>query len=317
MYNEKLIPKEKSKNYKTLAGWITRGCFPNAVIIEGTSGTGRHKIADLFAESVLCESQIKPCGNCRQCLKVEKHIHPDILYFEGEGGAKSFHIDKVRKIREEAWVSPNDADSKIFILERAEELTVQAQNALLKVIEEPPDNVYFVFICQNKNGLLSTILSRSVVLSTQPPSKSEALEILCGALPGKTKSECAYALERCIYNPDAAKEYLESEETRAVYDSANDMWQSFVKHDIIRSISIASKYEKDKQGFLKQLEILREITSEKLINCEKKNAGGLSLLQLAQILDIIDEMIGAIRTNANLLLVTTIFVSKVSRIIRH
>ena len=89
----------------------------------------------------------------------------DIKVYEGSGAARSFHIDVVREIRMDAYIRPNESDRKVYLLMGAQNLSEQAQNALLKILEEPPSYVLFLLVCKDKSALLPTVLSRAMLLS--------------------------------------------------------------------------------------------------------------------------------------------------------
>ena len=99
------------------------------------------------------------------CQKLTQGSHPDVFRVIGTGSSRSLHIDVIRNIRQDAYVIPNEAQYKIYIIENAEMMTEQAQNALLKILEEPPSYAVFVLTCSSSSSLLLTILSRSQVIS--------------------------------------------------------------------------------------------------------------------------------------------------------
>lgn len=125
----------------------------------------RRKTAKMLAKSMLCENRAddgEPCGNCNCCKKVDAGTHPDCIYFSD--GEKTKVAD-VRKIEEEAYLSTNEADSKVFILEDADGYNDKCQNALLKIVEEPPKGVKFILTASSVSAILPTVRSRVCVLS--------------------------------------------------------------------------------------------------------------------------------------------------------
>ena len=101
----------------------------------------------------------------------------------GEGAARSFHIDTVRALREDAYILPNEAPRRVFLLAEAQNMTEQAQNALLKILEEPPASALFLLTCENRGQLLETIRSRVVTLSLSGVAEEESVTILGALLP--------------------------------------------------------------------------------------------------------------------------------------
>jgi len=134
--------------------------IPNSILFYGEAGVGKKVITRYFATKLLCLNENKPCGICRNCVNIEKNIHPDVIWCEHSGKLQGFSVETVRNICSEAYIRPNDGDKKIYIFSDADYITKQAQNSLLKLIEEPPEFAYFVFTSTTKDIFLKTILSR-------------------------------------------------------------------------------------------------------------------------------------------------------------
>ena len=169
--------------------------LPHAIILEGEKGLGKHTLALLIASALLCQIEEPPCLSCTVCANVSRHNHPDVLYYESEKHTKdSFKIDTIRSIRELAFIRPNQSESKVFILGEADLMNAAAQNALLKVLEEPPQYVYFILLCERKSAFLETILSRCTVYTLERVSDATAFEAVRQLLPGPTEAE----IKKCI-----------------------------------------------------------------------------------------------------------------------
>lgn len=148
---------------QTLSGVLSVGRLFHAVLLEGESGCGKKTLARIIAAGALCQcNSDKPCGECPSCKKAFSLSHPDILFY-GSQSNRSFHIDTVREIRSAAYVAPNESEKKVIILGDVHNMTIQAQNALLKIFEEPPEHVIFILTCDNITKLLPTITSRAVI----------------------------------------------------------------------------------------------------------------------------------------------------------
>lgn len=138
--------------------------FPHAVIIEGGSAEERLSLANKIAAALVCVSGATvPCGECSACRKVAADSHADILLYSVEDKPKAFKVDIVREIRNKAYIVPNEAERKVFILENSHTMGVEGQNAILKILEEPPSYVNFILLCSSKSGFLPTVLSRATV----------------------------------------------------------------------------------------------------------------------------------------------------------
>lgn len=158
---------------------ISSGRLPHAVILEG-GGENAQRLAAFISAYAVCGENDKPCGNCKNCRNALNKTHADITYVYPEGSRKSktLSIDQIRELSKDAYVLPNDSDSKVYIFENADSVFSEiVQNAFLKLLEEPPKGVYFILLCQSAKGLLPTILSRCAVINLQgsPQIQQEAV----------------------------------------------------------------------------------------------------------------------------------------------
>ncbi len=158
---------------------LLTGRFPHAILIEGEPQTGRHTLARWLARAAVCEEGQKgPCETCPNCRLSAAGNHPDITVVVPEDGKKSITVDQARGLREQAFIRAHMASRRVFLIDRAETLNEQAQNALLKLLEEPPQGVTFILVVSGKTQLLETVVSRCVLLSVSVPSTEEALDYL-------------------------------------------------------------------------------------------------------------------------------------------
>lgn len=177
-----LVGNERVK--QQLAADIDGGRFPHALLIEGEEGSGRRTLAMAVARAAVCYSEgEKPCGTCEACRKSE---HPDVTVYGEEG---SISVDTVRALRQEAYVMPNEAPRRVMILVGAQNMLPPAQNALLKILEEPPRHVVFILICENRTQLLETIRSRCVCVTMQAVDWETAAPVLRAKLPRTDEQE--------------------------------------------------------------------------------------------------------------------------------
>ena len=168
---------------KQLSAAAAEGLLSHAVLIEGEPGVGKRELAIWLCKALLCKSHNPPCGNCSVCKKIDEGNHPDVEIYDGSGSARSFHIESVREIKDSLWLAPNESDVKIYVLLEIQNMTAEAQNALLKSLEEPPEHARFIMTCQNAGMLLDTVISRCTLYKLEPFSDGECALRLKNILP--------------------------------------------------------------------------------------------------------------------------------------
>lgn len=148
-----------------IKGAIQQNKVSHAYILNGPRGSGKKLLANLFAMTLQCESrQPEPCGECRSCIQTNNGNQPDIITVKHEKPA-SISVDDVRtQINGDIMIKPYSSPYKIYIVPEADLMTVQAQNAILKTIEEPPEYAVIFLLTENADSLLPTIRSRCVML---------------------------------------------------------------------------------------------------------------------------------------------------------
>lgn len=161
---------------------ILTGSASHAYIISGPDGSGRSLLARQICAAVLCgnvsdESEPLPCGHCSACDRIMRGIHPDVITF-GKGDRRTIGVDTVRRIKHDILIAPDEAEHKFFIIEDAETMTAEAQNALLISLEEPPPFVTFILIATDHTLLLETIRSRAQLVRTQALDSAEMHDFL-------------------------------------------------------------------------------------------------------------------------------------------
>lgn len=156
---------------------IASGKLSHAYLIEGGEGCGKTYFARFAAAAVLCTGDKPPCGKCPSCVKALAGSHPDLFYFSPDKKA-SMGVETVRDIKKSLFFMPNDGDRKVYIIDDAQKMTVQAQNALLKFIEEPPASVLFFIVADKKESLLPTVVSRTRIISLAPSNNADIRRFL-------------------------------------------------------------------------------------------------------------------------------------------
>ncbi len=260
--------------------------IPHAVIIASGDYQSRIDLATYISASCLCTAEADaPCGDCRSCRKIFSDIHPDVQFFEREKDKKEFSVKIVRdSIKPEAFIKPNEADGRIFIIKDAETMNVSAQNAFLKILEEPPKGVRFILCCDNAASMLETIRSRATVYSLITENQSD-------------------------------------ENDEQVQSLAVEFTNLLIGSNEYEFMSKSMIFDKDKELFKKVLDKMQILFRDALAvkngaqmisgdkDCAYKLASSLSTNNLLNLIGKVNELADSINKNANLNLLLTRFSS--------
>lgn len=225
---------------------ISKQKLAHAYIIEGAEGSGKKLIAGTLAKTLQCEAGGEaPCNVCVSCQTFDSGNHPDVIYVE-QKKKKSIGVEEIRQqVQESIGVKPYKYPYKIYIIDAADKLTEQAQNALLKTIEEPPPYAMIFLLSKNSNSFLPTILSRCVILHLRPLSSKVIKEYL-----GKEEQIPDYQAE--LYARFAsgaigqAKQLASSEEFVTMRQDITDILSTLTSQSPVDRMKIADTMEKYK-----------------------------------------------------------------------
>ena len=178
---QEIIGHEDAVEY--LRGVVAKGTAGHAYIFTGEAGSGKRTLASLFAMALECETRrekggAEPCGRCTSCRKAISTNHPDILYAV-HAKPQVITVDEIREqVVQTAEIKPYESPYKIYVIADADRMNPQAQNALLKTIEEPPAYVVVILLAVNEEALLPTIRSRCVTVRLRPAKEEQIREHL-------------------------------------------------------------------------------------------------------------------------------------------
>ena len=224
---------------------VPTGRISHAYILSGEAGMGRKSLANAFALSLLCEKGLPdPCMECHACKQVLSGNHPDLIYVTHEKPA-SIGVDDIRKqINDTIQVRPYSSYYKIYIVDEAEKMTAQAQNALLKTIEEPPSYAVILLLTTNPDAFLPTILSRCVQLKLKPLKDSVVKEYLIQSL-GVEESQAEIYAAFARGNLGRAIHLAQSEDFKRMYGVMLTLLKSVKEADISQLLDYVRTFKEE------------------------------------------------------------------------
>lgn len=194
---------------QTLLKELASERLSHAYIVEGVEGSGKFTFASFAAAAILCRGEDRPCGRCSDCVKLAAGSHPDLFVFAPAKDAATLTVDVAREIKKSVYLMPNEGVKKVYIIKDAQKMNVQAQNAMLKFFEEPPESAVFFVLTDKREALLPTVISRGQIVTLYPSPLPEIERWLCEKFPRKPKEEIAAAVKMCEGSPGKALTLLE------------------------------------------------------------------------------------------------------------
>ena len=161
---ENILGNDKIK--ELLETSIKNNKVSHSYLFVGMSGIGKKMIAKEFAKAILCLSENKYCNNCKSCIEFDSNNNPDFFCLEPDGN--SIKIDMIRELQKNIQEKPIISSRKVYIINDADKMTKDAQNCLLKTLEEPPEFASIILVGENENEILATIKSRCMILHFNP-----------------------------------------------------------------------------------------------------------------------------------------------------
>lgn len=239
-----IIGQEQIKEH--LQNALSAKKISHAYIINGEKASGKEFIAKVFAMALQCEREgLEPCQECHACRQALSGNQPDIIRLSHEK-PNTISVDDIRsQINNDVAIKPYSSPYKIYIVNEAEKMTQQAQNALLKTLEEPPEYAVILLLTANVNALLPTILSRCVVLNMKPVADSQVRAFLMETLQVPDyKADVCVAFARG--NIGKAKALASSEDFENIKNEALSLLkyiQDMELYEIVAAVKKISEYK--------------------------------------------------------------------------
>lgn len=299
----------------------------HAIMLDGAAGLGKKALANIIAQAAVCRHREDgtPCGDCSNCKKAEKGIHPDISFPEKSGILQTYSIATIRDVRTDAYVAANEAFTKVYIFTDVDNMGVPAQNAFLKILEEPPKNVMFILTCESAFNVLATIRSRVQLFSLSPVSSAELQAYLAKNFPEQPAEHLKNICEVAKGNIGLALDLITAEGHSKSSELAEKLAFSLASMNEFDLLTVAAQVLENKKDFIFVLKFLSDLLRDALVlsvdfsiaencGCAKILAEKLSTAQLLRLIDVVAQTKGYVERNVNLQILSTDFCSKMFQV---
>ncbi len=299
---------------RTLENALKNDRIGHACIFSGPAGIGKRTVAGIYAEMLICDAPelSNPCGRCQACRLFASGANPDFRRIKAEGA--SIGVDEIREIQGSVAIKPLYSKRKVYIIEDADNMTVQAQNCLLKTLEEPPSYVVLILTASNYESLLETIRSRAQRLSFKKNTHAQVRQLLADRYGSEARGmEFAAAYADGIIG--TALELVGTEEFTGLRERTFDIASGIKKKGMSGVFSVYSFFEDNKEDFdvildmmvtfYRDMLVAKETGNEKiLINSDKRdmifnNTLKYTPQQLVAGIEQIEAARRAVKQNAN------------------
>lgn len=257
MMFENIIGNDKIK--ELLLNSINLGKTSHSYLFIGIEGIGKRIIAKEFAKNVLCNSKQKDCNNCKSCIEFKTNNHPDFKIIEPDGN--SIKIEQIRYMQKKIQEKPIISAKKVYIINDSDKMTKEAQNCLLKTLEEPPEYAIIILIGANESNFLSTIKSRCMILRFSKIENNELKDFIESKFQIKNIDE--NILEMYQGSIGKASSSINKIE---LYTQIKEIINSLEYRDIIDIINMSNIIYKSKENIFEILEYINVLLIKKAKN---------------------------------------------------
>ena len=248
---ETLLGNDRLKDNLTAS--LRQGKNAHFYLISGPAGAGKRTLARLLSAAVMCRGEDRPCCRCADCRKILSGVHPDVITVE-DPEHKTVPVRIIRQMRDDVFIRPNEGSHKIYIF--PQEMGIEGQNALLKILEEPPAYGVYLLLTDNAHKILPTVRSRCVELALQPLEAKLLRSTLRQQFPKADTGSIDAAIARSGGFLGQAQSLLSNEDTQP--PQIEELVTALCSKDILRLTYTLVSMEKWKRDQL--LELLQQFT---------------------------------------------------------
>lgn len=264
----------------TLIGNIRQGKCANAYIFEGERGLAKHEAARLFAQALVCDDEKHaPCCECRSCVEAKAGTNPDIIFLKKEKDKATIGVEPIRAMLTDAQNKPFYARRKVYIIEDGDIVTPQAQNAFLKMFEEPPEYLVFIIVCEHGESQLETIRSRAVKVRFPCVSDDTVRRYIEEKYPDEPRLD--FLVKYCVGIPYAADEIIAREDFELMRDEVLTLVPKLLSKNKLHAFAAADYFDKHKEDaaqmydmiliYLRDAMVTAMGSPENVVNSDKKD----------------------------------------------
>lgn len=255
MIFENIVGNEKNK--KILEDIIIKNKVANAYMFIGQEGIGKFLFAKEFAKAILCLNENKPCNKCKSCLELDNSNNPDLTIIEPDGN--NVKIEQIRELNRKVVEKPIVSNKKVYIINDGQNITKEAQNALLKTLEEPPEYVTIILITTSESAFLPTIKSRCTKINFNKLAKEDMLKILKSKYNYQNIADMVYKTSNGSINKS-----IQIIERQSEFENINKVFSDLENISIIDLINSKEEVFKEKEEINNTLDYIITIFFDKI-----------------------------------------------------
>lgn len=277
---ENILGNERNKNILEKA--IELNKTSHSYIFWGTEGIGKKVIAKEFAKKILCLQNHDNDCICKSCIEFDSSNNPDFQLIEPKEG--TIKIEQIREMQRKVVEKPIISNKKVYIIDNADTMKTEAQNCLLKTLEEPPEYVTIILICSNEGNLLSTIKSRCTRMHFEPIKDEEIKKYIDKEFPDQQISENIISLAQ-----GSIGKAIKLNERKDIYENIEKILLNMQKKDLIEIVQMSEEIYKSKEEINSILEYINVL----LLKLSKQN------IKYIKCIKIVEETKKRLKANSN------------------